>query len=32
MWSTKAYDKVVATSPVKSNFTTGRVIKDDSKD
>ena len=32
MWSTKTYDKVVATSPNKSNFTTGRDIKDDSKD
>jgi vancomycin resistance protein YoaR len=30
MWSTKAYDKVVATKPVKSKFTTGRDIKDDS--
>ncbi|HEX6758930.1 MAG TPA: VanW family protein [Propionibacteriaceae bacterium] len=32
MWSTKTYDKVVATAPIKSNFTTGRDIKDDSKD
>ena len=32
MWSTKTYDKVVATSPIKSNFTTGREIKDDAKD
>jgi vancomycin resistance protein YoaR len=32
MWSSKSYDKVAATSPVKSNFTTGRDIKDDSKD
>jgi vancomycin resistance protein YoaR len=32
MWSTKTYDKVVATSPVKSNFTTGRDIRDDAKD
>jgi vancomycin resistance protein YoaR len=32
MWSTKAYDKVVATRPIKSNFTTGREVKDDSKD
>jgi vancomycin resistance protein YoaR len=32
MWSTKTYDKVVATDPIKSNFTTGREIKDDSKD
>jgi vancomycin resistance protein YoaR len=31
MWSTKIY-KVVATSPIKSNFKTGRDIKDDSKD
>jgi vancomycin resistance protein YoaR len=31
MWSTKTYDKVAATRPVKSNFTTGREIKDDSK-
>jgi vancomycin resistance protein YoaR len=30
MWSTKVYDKVVATKPVKSNFTTGRDIEDDS--
>jgi vancomycin resistance protein YoaR len=30
MWSTKSYDKVVATKPVKSKFTTGRDIKDDS--
>ena len=32
MWSTKTYDKVAATRPIKSNFTTGREIKDDSKD
>ena len=32
MWSTKAYDKVAATRPVKSNFTTGHEVKDDSKD
>ena len=32
MWSSKTYEKVVATSPIKSNFTTGRDIKDDSKD
>ncbi len=32
MWSTKTYDKVAATAPIKSNFTTGRDIKDDSKD
>ena len=32
MWSTKAYDKVMATSPIKSNFTTGPDIKDDAKD
>jgi vancomycin resistance protein YoaR len=32
MWSTKTYDKIVATKPIKSNFTTGREIKDDSKD
>ena len=32
MWSTKTYDKVVATSPIKSNFTTGPDIKDDAKD
>jgi vancomycin resistance protein YoaR len=32
MWSTETYDKVVATAPIKSNFTTGREIKDDSKD
>jgi vancomycin resistance protein YoaR len=32
MWSTKVYDKVVATKPIRSNFTTGRDLKDDSKD
>ena len=32
MWSTKSYDKVVATKPVKSKFTTGRDIEDDSED
>jgi vancomycin resistance protein YoaR len=32
MWSTKTYDKVAATDPIKSNFTTGRDIKDGSKD
>jgi vancomycin resistance protein YoaR len=32
MWSTKTYDKVAATDPIKSNFTTGRKVKDDSKD
>ena len=31
MWSTKTYDKVVATAPIKSNFTTGRKITDDSR-
>jgi len=30
MWSTKTYDKVVATKAVRSNFTTGRDIQDDS--
>ena len=30
MWSTKTYDKVVATAPIKSNFTTGHEITDDS--
>jgi vancomycin resistance protein YoaR len=30
MWSTKTYDKVVATSPVKSNFKNGRDVTDDS--
>jgi vancomycin resistance protein YoaR len=30
MWSTKTYDKVVATSPVKSNFTNGREVTDKS--
>ena len=29
MWSTKTYDKVVATDPVRSNFTTGRDVSDD---
>jgi vancomycin resistance protein YoaR len=32
MWSTKIYDKVVATAPIKSNFTDGRDVTDDSKD
>jgi vancomycin resistance protein YoaR len=32
MWSTKVYDKVVATNPVRSNFTTGRDIEDDAPD
>jgi vancomycin resistance protein YoaR len=31
MWSTKTYDKIVATKPIKSNFTSGREITDDSK-
>jgi vancomycin resistance protein YoaR len=30
MWSTKTYDKVVATAPVKSNFKDGREVTDDS--
>jgi vancomycin resistance protein YoaR len=30
MWSTKTFDKIVATKPIKSNFTTGREITDDS--
>ncbi|MCW2812309.1 MAG: hypothetical protein JWP61_2767 [Friedmanniella sp.] len=30
MWSTKTYDKVVSTTPVKSGFTTGRDLKDPS--
>jgi vancomycin resistance protein YoaR len=30
MWSTKTYDKVVATAPSKSNFKKGREITDDS--
>jgi vancomycin resistance protein YoaR len=32
MWSTKVYDKVVSTDPVRSNFTTGRDIEDDAPD
>ena len=32
MWSTKTYDRVEATKPVRSNFTTGRDIEDDSPD
>ncbi len=32
MWSTKTYDKVEATKPVRSNFTTGRDVTDDSPD
>jgi vancomycin resistance protein YoaR len=31
MWSTKSYDKIVATKPIKSNFTSGREVTDDSK-
>jgi vancomycin resistance protein YoaR len=30
MWSTKTYDKVVATAPDKSNFKDGRKVTDDS--
>jgi vancomycin resistance protein YoaR len=30
MWSTKTYDKVVATKPVETNFTSGKDVKDDS--
>jgi hypothetical protein len=30
MWSTKTYDKIVATKPIKSNFTTGHEVTDDS--
>lgn len=32
MWSTKTYDKIESTEPEKSNFTSGRDIKDDSPD
>ena len=32
MWSTKTYDKVVATKPVRSNVTTGQDITDDAPD
>jgi vancomycin resistance protein YoaR len=32
MWSTKTYDKVTSTTPVKSNFTTGQDLKDKSAD
>jgi vancomycin resistance protein YoaR len=32
MWSTKTYDKVTASTPVRSNFTTGRSLEDDSSD
>jgi vancomycin resistance protein YoaR len=32
MWSTKGYDKIVATKPIKSNFTSGREVTDDSKE
>ena len=32
MWSTNTYDKVTSTTPVKSNFTTGQDLKDDSAD
>ena len=32
MWSSKTYDKVTSTDPVKSNFTSGTDIKDDSSD
>jgi vancomycin resistance protein YoaR len=31
MWSTKTYDKIVATQPIKSNFKPGRDVTDDSK-
>jgi vancomycin resistance protein YoaR len=30
MWSTKTYDKVVATKPVMYNYTSGRDVEDDS--
>jgi vancomycin resistance protein YoaR len=30
MWSTKTYDKIVATKPIKSNFTNGHEVTDDS--
>ena len=30
MWSTKSYDKIVATAPDKSNFKNGREVTDDS--
>jgi vancomycin resistance protein YoaR len=30
MWSTKTYDKIVATAPDKSNFKNGREVTDDS--
>ncbi len=32
MWSTRTYDKVTSTTPVKSNFTSGQDLKDDSAD
>jgi vancomycin resistance protein YoaR len=32
MWSTNTYDKVVATPPIKSHFTTGHKVTDKSKD
>ena len=32
MWSTKTYDKVVSTTPARSNFTTGRNLTDSSRD
>ena len=32
MWSTKTYDKVVATKAVRSNFTTGQDVEDDAPD
>ena len=32
MWSTKTYDKITSSALARSNFTTGRDIKDDSSD
>jgi vancomycin resistance protein YoaR len=32
MWSTKTYDKVAATDPIRSNVTTGRDVEDDAPD
>jgi vancomycin resistance protein YoaR len=32
MWSTKTWDKVTSTTPVRSRFTTGRNLKEDASD
>jgi len=32
MWSTKSWDKITSTTPVRSKFTTGRDLKEDASD